>query len=112
VILSEPGKQVISVPLGIILTAPQQVVVSDPEAEGRRSAEEGEWQGAASRAEAAEVLMDTAEGLQNQAEDLEEGANEDGLPASVREDHRKSAQSMRAQAAKLEREAKAMLGAR
>ena len=43
--------------------------------------------------------------------DLEESANEDGLSAPARDGHRRAAQSLRAQAAKLENEAKAMLGA-
>jgi len=108
-IVSRPGKQVIPSPV------PQQVVDPAEEVrrsieEGLRSAEEGKRQGIESRAEAGESLMNTAEDLRNQAENLEESANDDNLPAQAKADHRKAAESMRAQAVKLDQEAKALLG--
>ncbi len=104
VTLSNSGKLVIAVPVR------QQVTIADPQEEGRRSAAEGQRQGAESRGEAIGNLMESAAEMREQAMDLEESANEDGLPASAREGHRRAAQSLRAQAAKLESEARAMLG--
>ncbi|MBC9033181.1 M56 family metallopeptidase [Sphingomonas sp. JC676] len=105
VILSKSDKLVIAVPVQ------QQVTIANPQEEGRGSAVEGQRQGAASRGEAIGNLMESAAELREQAMDLEESADEDGLTASARDGHRRAAQSLRNQAAKLESEAKAMLGA-
>jgi beta-lactamase regulating signal transducer with metallopeptidase domain len=108
-ILSAPGKQAAALP------APQQAIDPAEQArrsieEGLRSAEEGKRQAIESRAETAANLMESAAEMREQAMDLEESANEDNLPLPVREGHRKAAQSMRAQAAQMESQAKALLG--
>jgi beta-lactamase regulating signal transducer with metallopeptidase domain len=100
VVLSKPGKQM------ILLPDPRQVVE-----DGRRTTEEGRRQSIESRGETIGHLMEGAAELRAQAMDLEDSADEDGLPAPAREGHRKAAQSLRAQAAQMDSQARALLGA-